>query len=163
MRKGYFQGQLRSRGARLLPVVILMVTFPVAAFATLGGPAESVRNDQAQMRATLRTTALEAYMVHELTLPVGTVVREYVSPSGKVFAISWQGAFVPDMKQLLGPYFGRYSKAAKQRRDFPIEHQHLDLHQPSLVVQSSGHMRFYSGRAYDPQLLPEGVNADVLR
>src|ERR1700722_19006066 len=39
--------------------------------------------------------------------PDETVVDEYVSPAGTVFAVAWHGPFVPDMQQILGSYFGQ--------------------------------------------------------
>jgi hypothetical protein len=32
-----------------------------------------------------------------------------------------------------------------------------------LVVQSGGHMRGYFGRAYAPDMVPQGVNPDALQ
>ena len=40
----------------------------------------------------------------KLTDANGTTVREYVSPQGSVFGITWQGRSTPDMNQLLGTY-----------------------------------------------------------
>jgi hypothetical protein len=45
-----------------------------------------------------------------LTLPRGTTAREYVSPSGQVFAVSWQGQAMPDLGQLLGSWADRASQ-----------------------------------------------------
>ena len=92
-----------------------MIALP--AFAELGGDASSVQADQAYMQASLRTTTAQAYTVHEIQAPTGIIVREYVSPtSGKVFGVAWQGPWPPDMRQILGNYFGHTSRPRRRRR-----------------------------------------------
>ena len=54
--------------------------------------------------------------MHEITTPSGTVVREYVSPDGKVFGVAWRGAFLPDFQQILGSYYGEFAKDAQAAR-----------------------------------------------
>jgi Protein of unknown function (DUF2844) len=85
--------------AGILSATILMGTLP--AFAGLGEAASSVRADQAHMQGSLRTTQTQAYTVHEIQAPTGIAVREYVSTSGKVFAVAWQGPWPPNMRQIL--------------------------------------------------------------
>lgn len=50
-------------------------------------------------------TVAVGYTVRETTLGSGTVVREYVSTAGTVFALSWQGPVTPNLSDLLGTYF----------------------------------------------------------
>src|SRR5215471_20618049 len=86
-------------------------------WASLGRDAGSVEQDQVHMKAALRLAHSElAYAVHELKTPTGTVVREYVSPAGKVFGVAWQGPFLPDFRQLLGDYFEPVMQAPRDRR-----------------------------------------------
>ena len=33
------------------------------------------------------------------------MVREYVNSSGTVFAIAWEGPWLPDLRQVLGDHF----------------------------------------------------------
>ena len=111
------------------------------------------------MRGTLRVQRSQAYTLHEIRAPYGTVVREYVSPSsGNVFAITWKGPKIPDLRQLLGPYFDQYARAAQSRRG----HGPLIIELPGLVVQSAGHQRSFSGRAWLPQEMPQGTRAEKL-
>jgi Protein of unknown function (DUF2844) len=147
----------------LLGVAVLLLTLPLPALAALGGDAASVQDDQARMKGTLKTTEGMTYSVHEIKAGTGTVVREYVSPAGAVFGVSWQGPFIPDMQQLLGTYFDAYSSAAQTQRTAHKGHAPLSIQQPGLVVESNGHMRSYSGRAYDPEKLPQGVTANDIR
>jgi len=131
-----------------------------AAYASLGDDVRTVQSDQAHMKASLKTTERAGYVVHELQSQSGVRVREYVSPAGRVFAVAWQGPFMPDLRNLLGTYFEQFSQAAKskQTRGGP-----LIIHEPGLVVESGGHMRSFFGRAYVPQMVPENVRAESIR
>jgi len=144
-------------------VALLMLALPIPALAALGGDLTSVQGDQAQMKGSLKTTEAEAYTTHKITAPGKTVVKEYVSPEGKVFAISWSGPFIPDMQQLLGTYSARFVQAAKQQRESQPGHRPVNIKQPNFVFQNGGHMRSYFGRAYLPAMVPQGVNVDALQ
>ncbi len=139
-----------------LALLLLVVSVPAA--ATLGGDASSVRDDQAQMRGTLQFTGAAQFTVHEIQLPSGGVVKEYVSPAGMVFAVAWEGPSLPDLRQILGRYFEQYSESARTRGAGSRLTQDAGL-----VVQSGGHMRAFYGRAYVPQMLPRGVPAAEIR
>ena len=147
-----------------MTVVLLILGLSFPAGAELGGTLDSVQADQAHMRAdSAKVVKAGAYSVHEIKAPTGTVIREYVSSAGRVFGVAWQGPFIPDMRQLLGGYFQQYLAAAKAQREDHIGRQPLNIQETGLVVQSLGHMRAYSGRAYDPQLFPVGVSANDIR
>ena len=157
------QQNVRLQARLLRWTLVAVLTSCLPAFAALGGTTDSVRADQAQMKASLTIERNNAYTLHEMKTPGGTLVREYVSPSGVVFGLSWQGPFVPDMHQLLGEYFERYSESAKRQRESHVGRRPLNLQEPGLIVQTAGHMRAYSGRAFDPDLLPAGVVSDDIR
>jgi hypothetical protein len=141
-----------------LALVSLAVSSPAA--ATLGEDVTSVRADQTQMEATLQITSAAKFAVHEIQLPSGTAVREYVSPAGMVFAVFWQGPSLPDLQQVLGRYFEQYIAAANTQDGGPRARV---TQQPGLVVQTGGHMRALFGRAYVPQMLPRGVLAEEIQ
>ena len=147
----------------LMGIVLLMLALHLPALAALGGDVSSVQEDKAQMKGTLKTTENDAYTVHEITAAGNTIVKEYVSPAGKVFAITWHGQFIPNMQQLLGTYFDQYAQAAKEQRESHPGRHPLNIQQSGLVVQSGGHMRSYMGRAYAPDMVPQGVNVDALQ
>src|ERR1039458_8930888 len=90
----------------LVGAVALSLGAAFPAWAALGGDIASVQSDQIHMQGSLRTTVTGSYTVHEIQSAAGTVVREYVSTSGKsagkVFAIGWQGPWPPDIRQVLG-------------------------------------------------------------
>ena len=142
---------------------ILVVAISSPLFAALGGSLDSVSDDRDSMKASMKITDSASYTVYEIKAPSGTVVREYASPAGRIFGVAWEGPFVPDMRQVLGSYFEHYSESAKAQRDSYIGRRPLNIKEPGLVVQTAGHMRAYSGRAYDPGLLPAGVSADAVR
>lgn len=115
------------------------------------------------MQGTRRVTTAAAYTVHEIQGASGTVVREYVSSEGKVFAVAWQGPYLPDMRQLLGSSFEQYAQAAKAQRSTRMRRGPLLIEEPGLTVEMSGHPRSFSGRAYIPGMLPQGVPAEDIR
>jgi hypothetical protein len=149
---------LKEIGKSSVGLLFLCVSVPAA--ATLGEDVSSVRVDQAQMQGTLRITSAGNFAVHEIQLPSATVVKEYVSPAGMVFAVSWRGPWIPDLRQVLGRYFEQYAEAAKTRDGSRGSRL---TRQPGLVVQSGGHMRAFFGRAYAPQMLPRGVLAEDIQ
>jgi len=143
----------RSRRSAIA-VGVLLQALALPLWAALGGDFSSIEADQLKMKGTLRTTVNQAYTVHEIQTPAGTLVREYVAPTGKVFAVAWRGPRMPDLRQTLGEYFKQYTQAPRAAHP---DHVHSFVAEPGFVLQASGHMRAYSGRAYDPQLVPQGV------
>jgi Protein of unknown function (DUF2844) len=144
-------------------VSILLLALSVPATAALGGDLTSVQNDAAHMKGQLQVKQESGYSVHEMKIPGNTIVREYVSPEGKVFGVSWQGAFIPDMQQLLGSNFEKYSQAVQSEKAKYVGRRPLNIHQSGLVIETAGHMRSYFGRVYDPQLMPAGVKEEDIR
>ena len=142
---------------------LLVIMLPLTASASLGGDVASVHQDQAHMKGTLKTTSAKAFTVHEINASAKTVIKEYVSPDGKVFAITWHSQFVPNMKQLLGTYYQQFSDAAAAQREGHYSHRPLNIEQPGLVVQNGGHMRSYYGRAYVPAMVPQGITKDDIQ
>jgi hypothetical protein len=145
----------------LLTVAIVWLGSSSPALAALGGDVTSVAADQAHMKASAEVKQAGGYEIHALRAPGGTVVSEYVSSSGRVFAVAWHGPFFPEMQQILGSYFQQYSTALQEKK--PYGHRPLNLQQPGLVVQTGGHMRAYFGRAYIPEMLPAGLKIDEIK
>jgi len=136
----------------------------VPAKAGLGETVASVQADRVSMKGQLRARSEAGYSVQEITAANGTIVREYVSPSGVIFAVSWSGPAMPNLQQTLGSYFAKYQTAVKAQRTSAARsgHHHLQIRTPSLVVHSGGHMRQYFGLAYVPALLPQNVSVSDL-
>jgi hypothetical protein len=160
------QTTMRCMMLKVLLVVIAYVVLasPSPASAALGGDETTVPADQARMKGTLRSTPTKAYRVHEIKAQTGTVVREYVSPAGKIFAVVWQGPFLPDLRRLLGSCFEQFSQSAQNLKSkHPRVRGSLLIQEPGLVVQTGGHMRAYFGRAYIPELVPQGVHIEEIQ
>ena len=136
--------------------------WPALAGAALGDNEQSVQADgvRLQAKAAAHVTAQAGYTVHELSAAGGTVVREYVAPTGVVFAVSWQGPFKPDLQQLLGAHFDAFAQST-HRAGSP--RTHVVVSEPGLVVESSGHQRAFRGRAWLPAAVPAGVAIDTLQ
>jgi hypothetical protein len=131
------------------------------ALAGLGGDISSVQADRSEMKAQVRATApTVGYSVEQMQLPSGTLLSEYLSPDGKVFAVSWFGPTKPDLRQALGSYVQQYMTATAQVPHNSATRRHFQLRTPELVVESSGRMRAFYGRAYVPSLLPPNVTVD---
>jgi hypothetical protein len=140
----------------LCSVMLLTALSPRMASATLGEPEVSVQSDVAQLKGSIKQmTNRSIYRVHEMQLPSGTMLREFVAPNGNVFAVAWKGPMPPDLRQAFGQYFDTYIAAAKLHQG---DHHHLEIQQSDLVVQVRGHMRSFAGRAYLPGAVPAGMD-----
>jgi hypothetical protein len=142
----------------LVSSVVLAALTSVPAVAALGEDASSVEADRAGMKgAWLHVTTAAAYALHEIHTPQGMRVHEYVSPGGKVFAVSWRGPGIPDLRHMLGSYYAQFEQATSApTRD----RHHLSVRTPQVIVQSSGHARAFFGRAWVPALLPANFSLD---
>ena len=157
----------RSRVARALRTAeagVLLIAFALApleaAQAALGENIASLARDHEALRATLLVTPMQGYDVHQLVSASGVTVREYATHTGHVFAVTWSGMQVPDLKVLLGTYFERYVLLARSHR---TGHHVLSINTPDLVMTSIRIQRMATGQAYVPGLLPSGVSRRELR
>jgi hypothetical protein len=153
-----------SRTVRVLEIALAAVVtgfVALPACAGLGGNAASVDTDIAKMKGQARATPIAGYTMSEITLPSGTVVHEYVSAEGKVFAVTWKGMAVPDLSQTLGTYFAEYKAAATATPH--ASHHNLTVQQTDLVVRTGGHMRSWHGQAYVPSLLPPNFSLEDIK
>ncbi|WP_157639165.1 DUF2844 domain-containing protein [Burkholderia ubonensis] len=147
------------RGHRLIVVIAVTVLLGArVVYAALGESVTSVKSDQTTMHAGIMAQSTARYTMHELTLAGNTTVREYVSPQGVVFAVTWRGTIMPNLRQLLGSYastaeteVGAYRAA---RGGGPGAVATLTS---NFVFQSVGHPGFYVGRAYLQRMIPPGV------
>ncbi len=143
---------------------LLMVMFASArrSEAALGESADSVELDRKVLSATHGATkVLSGYTVHEVKSDT-TDVREYVSPSGIVFGVAWNGFTRPDITQLLGTYAGEYQQALRQT-ERKRGQRALTVKTDRVVVEQWGHLRNLQGRAYAPALIPDGVSVDDIK
>jgi hypothetical protein len=161
------RSQATTRTVLLAALGFASLLLPFRAAAALGGDVTSVDTDQQQMKASKRAVRNHAnYTVHEITTPYGTVVREFVSPDGKVFGVAWRGPFLPNFQQIFGDYYQQFAQAtqaAKSAQPRRSRNAPVMVDQPDLVVHSAGHPRAYAGQAYVPGMIPPGVDAKEVR
>lgn len=154
---------LCQRALRELPCLafFVIVLCAPAANAELGGSVSSIQADQQRMKGTLRITPTALFTVHEIQTSTGTVVREFVSSGGAVFGVAWEGPWMPDLRQLLGPYFDQFVKAAQERK--PRGRGPLFIQTNGLVVHTGGHARSFFGKAYLVPMMPQNVSAEDIK
>ncbi len=114
------------------------------------------------MQARVHSTQHSSYTLHEMQSATGTTVREYVSSAGTVFAVAWKGTYPPNLQELLGAQFEQYEQALKTR-SARASHGPVTIRVSNLVVQLSGHMGDYSGRAYIPDKVPPSMDLESIR
>lgn len=143
-----------------LKVLLVLIVGTLPAWATLGEYEGSVSLDQQLLRGEIHEEVHAGDKVQVMISSEGAVIREYVSPQGKVFAISWHAHTLPDLQQLLGSYFPRVRQAAETR----VRHSGpLVIETQDFVYFSGGRMMDFHGRALVPSLLPSNVTAEVVR
>jgi hypothetical protein len=126
-------------------------------WAALGGSMDTVATDQVKFQAKRAITQMRTYNIQLISSNDGTLIKEYVTPAGKVFGVSWNGPTIPDLTQLLGTYSAEFQTTVRAQ---PGRRKSGVVHNPDLVVESTGHMRAFYGRAYVNSLLPSGVTAE---
>jgi len=149
-------------------ILLLLFTFSTIpspeAHATLGGSIRSIRRDRHALKgrgSSIRKYS--TYTVHEFKSGM-TEIKEYASKSGVVFAVAWQGKRYPDLETLLGSYSPIYEKAMQENPHSPGSRRGIKLELDKLVVETWGiPARDIQGLAYDPALVPQGVNVHELR
>lgn len=142
--------------------VALCAFVSLPAQAELDGGSDTVAADRAHLAAGAITVHEHgAYRVHEMTLPNGTLVREYQSAAGTVFAVTWSGRGIPDLTRLLGRHYAAFDTSPHRVRG-GLGHLVVrdDAQNPNLVVESNGRSPHFFGRAFLLKNLPEGVSVD---
>jgi len=146
-----------------LSIWMTMLSTGSPAQASLGESDDSITSDEKALSAVRGAAATRnGFTVHEIQSD-STTVREYVSPSGIVFAIAWNGRIHPDLTSLLGSYAGEYNKALQQTPREPGRRSYYVVKSDQVVVEKWGHMRNLQGRAYAPALIPPGVSIDEIK
>ena len=145
---------------KIMTVSLGLLLGATPAWAVLGQPASSVQSDQAYFRGMLEEVPRQGYAMHQISGPDGTVVREYVSPAGTVFGVSWQGPTMPNLSQLLGSYVADFHQASQSPHG---RRGPLVVRTDRVVIESGGHMRAFHGRAYVPNLVPNNLTEAVVQ
>jgi hypothetical protein len=145
-----------------LGLAAAFLTSAVRVEATLGEVEDSVVSDETALVAKrVSKTVRNGYTVQELRSD-SVIVREYIAPTGVVFAIAWNGLIHPDLTPLLGSYASEYETALQQTSREPGSRR-FQVQTNQITVEKWGHMRNLQGRAYVPALIPPGVSVDEIK
>lgn len=142
-------------------VVGLCLALP--AHAVLGEAVASVHADQMRLHGVRRLSQTLRYQVHDIKQADDSVLRQFVAPSGTVFAVSWRSHLKPNLQSLLGSHFAGYEQATRDaapRRGFTRQNA---IQSGNLVVKETVLMGLFTGHAYLRHLVPEGVDPNALR
>jgi hypothetical protein len=176
-------GRFRVSMTWVIRAFLLILWFglnPSSANASLGGDTASIMSDanalgavkspnssqgiqtqkapiQAVQSYVLRTSTGEKYTYSEFATASQYRVREFLTPDGKVFGVAWQGPRAPDLHALLGAHFAEWRDAARSQPQHSLHHS--EVRTSSVVVEMGGPMGFVVGRAWAPNLVPDGVDA----
>jgi len=107
----------------------------------------------------LHQAANSAVRWQELTDANQIRVRQYVSSSGQVYAVSWDGPAMPDVAVLLGTWFDRYRQEASAALPNASGLHSSRVSSSDLMVETAVRLRDFSGRAWLPSALPAGITA----
>jgi len=149
-----------ARGAAVLALVLALAP----AWAVLGGGMAGVQVEQTRMRALRATTdAGQGMSVHDLRLPDGSSIRQFVNAQGIVFAVAWSTRLKPDFEQLLGRYVADFDAGAAVALRMPGLKRSVSVDQGDLVLHSGGRPGAFVGKAWLKSQMPAGVSADAIR
>ena len=144
----------------ILSILLILMMGSIPAWASLGDDVSSVNADQNVLQGQIRKEVHTGYELHQITTSDGSVVKEFVSPQGKVFGIAWQGHGIPNLQQLLGSYATRLRQGQRTR---VVPRRAVSIQADDFVFFSFGYLRFFRGRAYVPSLVPSNVSAEVVQ
>ena len=142
-------------------IVLLLSVCVASSYAGLGGAPAAPSPHLLSNAASLATSNPSTYTDLKRTLDSGTEVHEFLNARGTVFAVSWSGPFLPDLKELLGSHF-------QTLRDHVNQHaggarSQVRLQQDDLVIFSGGRPGAFEGRAWIPSLLPAGFDTAAVK
>ena len=157
-----------------LAALLGLVCWSGYAYATLGQTQDTVETDRMRMGAVrqsldsnsaiMHAAVSNAYTVQQIALTDNTVVREYVNGAGVVFGVTWHGASIPSLSQLLGDDgLAKMQTAYQAARAAHPGRGPVALQTSDVVFYSGGHPQAFSGVAYVPRLVPAGVDPSVIR
>jgi hypothetical protein len=165
-----------ARGHGLALAGALLIA-SVSAHAALGGDAASIAQDrgrlgasllvassgrpQAQAQAQAPTSA--PVQAHRLTLADGSTVTEFITPGGRVFAVSWSTRLKPRLDALLGAQSAVYAAAAQRSMRVPGPRHALSIDEGDLVVHATSRLNAHVGIAYLRSLVPAGRSINDFR
>lgn len=150
----------RSRCATVVLVLALGLTCPAAAMAGLGEPYRPPVAAAGTTGTPPRQQPARAFEVHETLAGDGSQLRQYVSPAGVVFAATWTGPALPDLKLILGPHHAVFAAALAAGTG---SQKVFAMATDDMVLQLVKLPRGFAGAAHVPWLLPPGTRPEDIR
>lgn len=138
----------------------ILIAYAGSGHAALGGAPEEYSGAATAITSSA-TAGGASYVLRSTSLESGTQVKQYLLPAGTVFAVTWEGPILPDLKALLGKYFA--TLVAESERAPRAGRSRVTVNTPEVVINSGGHMRAFEGGAWLPGEFPAGFAADDLR
>jgi len=132
-------------------ICILLLSLPIFAKAELGGNLTGITQEQKTFGSSLTSSPQSNYTIYIQSISPDLVIKEYVSSSGNIFGVAWKGSTLPNFQILLGNYYSNYLSAQQQNP------RSVFLQDNNLVIESSGVMGGYIGRAFLPKQVPTGL------
>lgn len=141
-------------------LVGLLVVYADTCQAGLGDAPSKFGKQVLATRTATKSSGLTTYTELEKKLDSGTAIHEYLDVTGTVFAVSWSGPFLPDLKEVLGPHFD--TMVAHVNNTPHAGRSRLVVTRDDVVIISGGHMGAFKGQAWIPAKLPAGFKpADI--
>ena len=142
-------------------IALLLSASAATAFAGLGGAPSAPGPRILSNTSAPAFTPASSYTDLKKTLDSGTELHEYVNSNGTVFAVSWQGPYMPDLKEMLGTRFqDLLDHVRTQSRGARSQ---VRLAREDLVIYSGGRPGAFEGRAWIPALLPAGFDTGAIQ
>jgi hypothetical protein len=141
-------------------VLVMLVMGSIPGWAALGGNEASVDTDVHALGGKHQVEARAGYSLHQITLQDGSTVKEFVSPSGTVFGVSWRSHVMPNLSQLLGNYLSDLQQGQPTQR---IPRRGITIQGKDFYFTNFGRMMSFRGRAYVPSLIPANVSAAAVQ
>jgi hypothetical protein len=146
---------------KLIVAGAVLATGMSTGWTALGGRPAQLGPHVAAAKSQAGATGQATYTEAQKVLDSGTTVHEYLDAQGNVFAVSWSGPFLPDLKEILGEHFD--TLAAQQRNQRAGGRSPLHIRQSDVVIDSEGHMGAFQGRAWLPAKLPAGFDPQAIK
>ena len=163
MMRAIWSGNVSMRGPWLLIGAVGLLLYSHAAPAVLGETAESISADHMRFKGVLKRSASGPLTTHEISLPDGSSIKEYVNADGVVFAVSWRSRLKPNLEALLGAQYLAAGTTPTMPTGVAGSKMQHSIRRPNLVVHQAGRMNAFGGLAYVPTLVPRGFDAETLR
>ena len=146
----------------LIPcVTVLLALVATAAQAGLGNPVAQLRDDQSRLGARdISVQRAAAFDRHAFQSSNGVRIRAFAGRDGQVFAVTFDGPAMPDLKVLLGTRYAEYASAV---RPSPSTHKVYTYASGTLELNIVKLPRGFTGSAWVPGAVPAGVNVSALQ